>query len=116
MKVSKTWKMLIDNVLVKRWKDKVVEAVLTHGSIELIQILLDHPGAQDINWNLQDEDGYSPFHLACMEWRIDLLKLLLDNHQKKNIDLNCRTTECGKTGFIIACGHNGRPLFSTENH
>ena len=73
MKVSKTWKMFIDNVLVKRWKDKVVEAVLTHGSIELIKILLDHPGAQDINWNLQDEDGYSPFHLACMEWRIDLL-------------------------------------------
>ena len=26
VKVSKTWKMFIDNVLVKRWKDKVVEA------------------------------------------------------------------------------------------
>ena len=84
--VSKTWKQMAENVLMKRWKDKIIEAALENQDI--IKILLMHPGAKDINWNEQCDIGKTTFHYACFLRRLDIVKIMLKKSQTLDINLN----------------------------
>ena len=85
LKVSKTWKILAENVLVKRWKGKLIEAS-RHGKIEIVKLLLERTETQ---LEARNEDGNTAFHLACFFGHNDVVQLLMNGHDK-NIDLNIR--------------------------
>mgnify|MGYP001448713685 FL=1 len=114
--VSTTWRELSENVLVKRWRDRLIEATCSCGFCfdvkdcscgfcsndcscdccsneeelficstihnlclqpnEVIQILFDHPGGNDINWNAKDQYGNTIYMLACQTGNIDTVKRL----------------------------------------
>ena len=49
--------------------------------------------------------------LACYKGQIDVLKLLLDHSEDKNIDLNATTYSLGRrTAFMIACGEGHKAV------
>ena len=48
--------------------------------------------------------------LACYKGQIDVVKLLLDHSEDKNIDLNATTYSLGRTAFMIACGEGHKAV------
>jgi len=46
----------------------------------LIPLLLAHP---DIDVNLKDEDGYTPFYFACLNGRISCVREMLKDSRVK---------------------------------
>ena len=101
--VSETWKVLAENVLIKRWKDKMIEACKS-GETKVVQLLLKCSNSEEIGLNTKDEFGCTPFMWACENGHKDIVKLLLDHSER--IELNARDND-GKTAFMIACkeGH-----------
>ena len=101
LKVSKTWKILIENVLLKRWKGKLMEAS-RYGKFEIVKLLLERTDEQ---LNVRDIDGRTALHWACRKGHKDVVQLLM-NCQNKNIELNTRNNN-GRTAFMLACqnGH-----------
>ena len=103
--VSRTWKVLAENVLIKRWKGemkkcKMLEACMS-GESKVVQLLLECCNPEEIGLDTKDESGYTPFMLACLYGRKDVVKLLLD-YSGPNIDLNERDNY-GWTTFMYAC-------------
>ena len=86
-KVSKTWRSLSENVLVKRCKGRTLE-MCALGLEEVVQILLEHPGGQDIDWNAKDFSGETILTLACQNGHLKVFNLLLDHSNAKNINLS----------------------------
>ena len=84
--VSQTWKVLAENVLLKRWKIKFFEACWT-GKTKVVELLLKHYESEDIDLNARNEYGQTAFISACLNGHKDVVKLLLDN---SDIDLNAR--------------------------
>ena len=85
-RVSKTWKALIDNVLLKRWKsnEKMIEAFET-GLTEIVKILLERIENMEIKLNATDNIGRTAFMLACQNGHTDVVKILLDYFASKTI-------------------------------
>ena len=127
--VSRSWKVLAENVLIKRWKgerkkSKMLEAcrsgetkVVQHlleccnpeeiglnneGYKDVVQFLLNH--SERIVLNARDNHGRTAFILACSKGRKDVVKLLLDHSER--IELNARD-DFGRTAYMMACskGH-----------
>ena len=48
--VSQTWKVLAENVLLKRWKSKFFEACAS-GKTKIVQLLLEHHESEDVGLN-----------------------------------------------------------------
>ena len=103
LKVSKTWKALTENVLVKRCAVRALE-MCALGLEEVVQVLLEHPGGQNIDWNAKDFSGDSILTLACLRGHHKVVKLLLDYSKAKRIDLSslqhdaieaCKNGHCG---------------------
>ena len=103
LKVSKTWEVLAENVLLKRWKGKMLKAC-QQGESKVVQLLLEHCTAEESGLNTKDEHGGTSFMWACRNGHKDVVKLLL-NHSER-IELNARNNY-GWTAFIEACyyGH-----------
>ena len=105
LKVSETWKILAGNILLPRWKGKLLEAC-QEGQTEIVELLLD---------NLEDADevtaldgrGKTALILACEHGHRDLVKLLLDHPR---IDINARNISDGETALICACRKGDREL------
>ena len=104
LKVSETWKILAENVLVKRWKGKMLEAC-QNGETIIVQLLLERFNNEESGMNIKDKYGYTPFLVACQNGHKDVVQLLLD-YSESNIDLNARNC-LGSTALIFACkyGH-----------
>ena len=47
---------------------------------------------------------------ALLQGQIDVVKLLLDHSEDKNIDLNATTYSLGRTAFMIACGEGHKAV------
>ena len=77
MLVSKTWKELAENVLIKRWKGKMLEAC-QHGETKIVQLLLEHCSAEESGVKSKDDDGYTSLMVACTNGHKDVVKLLLN--------------------------------------
>ena len=76
--VSNTWRILVENVIVKKWKTKFIKAC-EKGKTEVVKILLEHPNGQGIDFNIKERcDGYTGFMYACVHGHIEVIKLLLD--------------------------------------
>ena len=100
--VSKTWKVLAENVLIKRWKGEMSDACLS-GETKVVQLLLKCFNSEESGLNTKDEYRNTPFMYACFYGHKDVVQLLLEN---SNIDLKARDYR-QYTAFMIACerGH-----------
>merc|ERR1712062_355592 len=104
LKVSETWKILAENVLIKRWKGKMFEAC-KNGQTKIVQLLLEHYDPEESGLNIKDTLGRTTLMIACKNGHKDVVQLLLDNSER-NIGLNARTYG-GWTALMYACenGH-----------
>ena len=110
--VSETWKVLAENVLIKRWKGKILEACKS-GETKVVRLLLDHCNSEESGLNTEDEDGWTPYMWACRNGHKDVVQLLLDHPER--IELNARANNGSPelmlddrwTAFTMACwnGH-----------
>ena len=102
LEVSQTWKVLAENVLIKRWKGKMFEACKS-GETKVVQLLLERCNSEESGLNIRDENESTALMWACWNGHKDVVKLLLDHSER--IDLNARNNN-GETAFIFAC-YNG---------
>ena len=104
LEVSTTWKVLAENVLLKKWKGKMFEAC-EMGNTKVVQLLLERCKSEDLqkfgNKRVAEmlARGWTPFMRACSYGSKDFIKVLLD-HPQSNIDLNARTNKHGCTAFF----------------
>ena len=89
LKVSETWKILAENVLVKRWKGKMFEAC-KNGEAKIVQLLLERFNCEESGMNIRDNYGNTPLMEACANGHKEIVQLFLDNSER-NIDLNARS-------------------------
>ena len=104
--VSKTWKVLAENSIIKRWKGRLptVLKTLKSSKPEVIKILLQHAKIETAELN-QHYNGLNLFMWACKYGHIGVVKQLL---QRADIDFNDKdTSETKNTAFMWACqnGH-----------
>ena len=97
LEVSTTWKVLAENVLLKRWKGKMLEAC-TSRRTEIVKLLLERYNSEDSGLNTRNEAGNTAFMSACIYGPKDIVQLLLD----QNLELNARNND-GMTAFMLAC-------------
>ena len=64
LKVSETWKVLAENVLIKRWKGKMFVACKC-GETKVVELLLEHFDCEENRLNIKDKDGFTSFMVAC---------------------------------------------------
>ena len=64
LEVSQTWKELAENVLIKRWKGKMLEACIS-GETKVVQLLLERCNSGEIGLNSKDNIGMTVFMWAC---------------------------------------------------
>ena len=98
LEVSQTWKILAENVLIKRWKGKMLKACKS-GETKVVQLLLECYNSEESGLNNRDRYGWTPFMWACKNGHKDVVKLLLDYSER--IDLNARNV-FGTTAFMQA--------------
>ena len=60
--VSETWKVLAENVLIKRWKGRMFQAC-NRGYIKVVRLLLDN--SNQIDLNARNSRGQTAFIGAC---------------------------------------------------
>ena len=103
LKVSKTWEVLAENVLLKRWKGKMLKAC-QQGESKVVQLLLERCNSEESGLNTKDEHGGTSFMWACRNGHKDVVQLLLEHSGR--IELNARDND-GWTAFMKACyfGH-----------
>ena len=73
-RVSRTWKILAENVLVKRWRDggKPFDACV-EGKAKIVKLLLERCKSEKIGLNARDEFGCTPFMWACYNGHKDVV-------------------------------------------
>ena len=103
MNVSKPWKVLIVNVLLKRWRDSIFYAC-KNGKTEVVKILLANLKDEKTDWNARDEDGLTAFAWACKNGHKVVVKLLLEKSGSK---IFLRITRRKENAYHWACwnGH-----------
>ena len=113
--VSKTWKVLAENVLFKRFKNELVRACRFE-SAKIVKILIERSDSEVLNSRQkvlvtrEDQTPFeadrTPFQVACEFGHTGIVKLLLSHAESKDIDLNAKS-EFGYTGLMFACwdGH-----------
>ena len=102
-----SWKVLAENVLLKRWKGKMLLACRT-GKTQIVKLLLQHYNSEESGLKSKDENGWTPFMMACCKGHTDVVEFLLD-HSEGNIDLNAKSMD-GWTAFILACQHGHKDV------
>ena len=85
------------------------QAVVTY----LFKILLEDSGEDNnIDFNVRDQFGRTPFMRVCKAGNKKVVKLFMDYSNEKSIDLDARESlqysNCGWTAFFLAChyGHS----------
>ena len=114
--VSETWKILAENVLIKRIKrekDKMdgdgyspLQLACIDNQPETVQFLLDSWIQFDIDINTTDRNGWTLLHLAAKHGHDKVAKILLEASLERDIDVNVYDFQ-KLTPFTIACinGH-----------
>ena len=104
LEVSQTWKVLAENVLLKRWKGKMFEAC-KNGETKIVKLLLERCNSEESGLNIKDFLGRTTLMIACFNGHKYVVQLLLNNSET-NIDLNARSNG-GVTALMHGCrsGH-----------
>ena len=110
--VSKTWKVLAENVIVKRWRGKLprILKTLKSSKSKVIELLLEHSKIEAAELN-QHFNGMTLFMWACKNGHIDVVKLLLE---RSDFDFNDKdSTETKNTAFMWACQNGHQDIVKT---
>ena len=109
--VSETWKVLAENVLLKRWKGRFFEAC-KNGETKVVKLLLEN---KNVDFHTETIARWSEFMWACHNGHTDVVKLLLE-HSNGHIKLNAKNGH-GWTPFNRACqnGHTDVVKFLLEH-
>ena len=99
--VSETWETLAHNVILKRWKGRLIEAC-EHGYEVIVRLLLENLDHESTELNARDSNRWTAFMTACVYGPVNVVQLILDHSIDKNIDLNARCKN-GETAFMFAC-------------
>ena len=83
MEVSKPWKVLAENVLIKRWKGEMYEAC-QNGETKVVQLLLECCSPEESGVNIKDTQGGTTLMIACENGHKDAVQLFLE-HSKELI-------------------------------
>ena len=103
--VSKTWKVLAENVLLKRWEGGLFEACYC-GKTEIVRILLER--SENIDIELKGSiNGMTALMLACKYGHKYVVQMLL-YHSYINFNIKCYTF--GDTAFTYACRKGHREI------
>ena len=78
LEVSEAWKVLDENVLIKRWKGKMFEACKS-GETKVVQLLLERCNSEESGLNIKDKLGWTPFMWACNNGHTKMLSKYLSN-------------------------------------
>ena len=118
--VSKVWKKIAEEVLVKRWKDNPFLA-LENNEVGVIKLLLEHPKCVEINWNITkyyDIAEITPLMLACRNGLFKVVELFLDYSVTRNIDFNKKHTlgHLTREGMHAFCSDNGANFDQIQVH
>ena len=103
LEVSETWKMLAENVLLKRWKGRLFQAC-NRGYIEVVTLLLD--STDQINLNARNTRGQTAFIMSCAYGQISIVQFLL-SHPK--VEVNTHDNK-GWTALVWACAKNHKDV------
>ena len=103
LKVSETWKILAENVLLKRWNSQMFEACES-GKAEIVKLLLERVENNNLN-AIQTSGKFegTAFVVACQNGHNEVIQLLLDLKKDKNVEFDARNRD-GCTTFC-AFGH-----------
>ena len=77
------------------------ETALTCGHVEVVKVFLDHPATEG-KINQKNQHGWNGFMQACRSGQLEVAHLLLENSERKNIEINARS-KSGSTAFMLAC-------------
>ena len=99
--VSSIWKDIIDNVLVKRFKEIVFFSCYI-GKTDFVKLILNHPRSSKIDLNVKDNEGNTPLIVACKYGHLDVIQSLLDHPNSKSIDINGKNND-GESPIMISC-------------
>ena len=98
LEVSETWKVLAKNVLLKRWKGKIIQAYDT-GHTKMVQLLLDHFSAEE-NGLTEKEIIGSDKVLLCLtvskSWKVLAENALVQRYKGKSF----QACQAGKTEIV----------------
>ena len=109
--VSKTWKILAENILFERWREKISVAC-DSGNTAVMRILLERLENSEIN--VRGNYGHITYGevpriwkrtllmLACQRGHINIIRLLMQFSKHKDIDLNAQDNN-GYTALMIVC-------------
>ena len=101
LEVSETWQELAENVLIKRWKGKMLEAC-RNGETKVVQLLLERCTSEESGLNFKYRYGATALMWGCQNGHKDVVQLLLDHSER--IELNARNNG-GNTALMFACIH-----------
>ena len=116
LEVSETWKILAENVLIKRiksFKDKkngdgysLLQLACIDNQPETVQFLLDLWIRFDIDINTTYRNGWTLLHLAAKHGHDKVAKVILEASLEHDINVNAFDFQ-NKTPFTLACinGH-----------
>jgi ankyrin repeat protein len=71
-----------------------------HNQIDMFEVILN--GGCDAN--LLNDEGYTPFHVACLHGRLIIAEFLMKKSAELNIDLSRKTTD-NETAYHLACSN-----------
>ena len=103
LEVSQTWKILAENVLLKRWKGKIFQAC-NRGYIEIVKLLLKH--SDKIDLNARNNRGQTAFIGACAYGKVHVVQFLLSH---PNIEVNTHDDK-GWTALVWAYTNNHKDV------
>ena len=110
LSVSQTWKILAENVLLKKCRGKIFEAC-KKGHADIVKILLERSDIDCSKLNDRDIKERTALMYACGRGHTNVVKLLLQTTENPNsdrrIDFNAKSNISRTTSLMYAC-RNGR--------
>ena len=108
LEVSQPWKALGENVLLKRWKGRIIEAC-KEGNTVIVKILLANLSGRKTELNTREKFGMTAFSWACNKGHREIVKLLLD-HSSSKPGKPITKAKVGKAPFYWACDYGHKDV------
>ena len=80
----------------------------TSGNYSMVECLLEHNNSR-IDFNAKDRWGQTAFLWACNVSDTSIVKLIMSNAARLNINLNAEDDD-GNTGFVLACSNGNSAI------
>ena len=109
-KVGRMWQKFIDQTKLYPWihivkiptilkgGDTYLHLAAKYNQIDMFEMIID----DEYDANLLNDEGYTPFHVACLHGRVKIAEFMMKKSAELNIDLSKKTTH-NETAYHLAC-------------